>query len=167
MADFLYDATNSNGFILASALALASGSDLSALANGGAVTLSGGTSGVFTQSNFGSGITGYVALTTVTAGWTPTAGGVLVGWFAASPDGGSTFETIVATPSSTVPALPRPPDFTIPFDAVATGTGLVRFSQQIVLPPYQCKVIVQNLTGATTGTGNHTLKCGPIGIVRA
>jgi hypothetical protein len=167
MSNFLYDATNSNGFILSTPLALAATTDLSGITNGSAVTLTGGSSGVFKQSDTGSGISGYVMLKTVTTGWTPTAGGALFGWFAASPDAGTTFEIIKSTPSATVPALPRPPDFTIPFDAAATGTGLIRSSSLILIPAYQFKVIVQNLTGATTGAGNHTLQLCPVGVVRA
>lgn len=153
--DLLYD-TGTNGYI--ASLTLTAGTDLASLASGGAVTLTGGGSaGVSSQSNTGSGLLAEVVFKTVTAGFTPTAGGVIAIWWLKSDDGGSNYETTPATPSTTVPALPRPPDCIIPLDAAALGTSAIKFSNVCVPPPGTFKCLVQNLSGAAFGAGNYTL----------
>lgn len=153
--DLLYD-TGTNGFI--ATLTLTSGSDLASLASGGAVTLAGGgAAGVSSQANTGSGKRGYVMFKTVTAGFTPTGGGVISGWWLNSDDGGTTYESTPATPSATVPALARPPDFVIPLDAAALGTTAVKWSYPCKLPEGTFKVLVQNNSGAAFGAGNYSL----------
>lgn len=153
--DLLYD-TGTNGYI--ASLTLTAGADLASLASGGAVTLTGGgSSGVSSQSNTGSGLLAEVVFKTVTAGFTPTAGGVIAGWWLKSDDGGSNYETTPATPSTTVPALPRPPDFIIPLDAAALGTSAIKFSNVCVPPAGTFKCLVQNMSGAAFGAGNYTL----------
>ena len=153
--DLIYD-TGTNGYV--ATLTLTSGSDLASLASGGAVTLTGGGSaGVSSQSNTASGLQAEIVFKTVTASFTPTAGGCITGWWLKSYDGGTTYETTPATPSTTVPALPRPPDFIIPLDAVALGTSAVKFSNPCVPPPGTFKVLVQNNSGAAFGAGNYTL----------
>jgi len=99
----------------------------------------------------------------VRSGWTPTAGACITGWFLQSTDGGTTFEALVASPSTTVPAVARPPDFIIPFEAAALSAASVKFAMgPVPLPWGSCKVTVQNMTGATLGTGAHTIYCGPV-----
>jgi hypothetical protein len=153
----LHNTGTSNGSII-SPLTLTAGTDLASLASGSAVTLSGGTGGAFTQTDTGSAQTGIVYFQTVTAGFTPTAGGGISIWWLFSPDGGSTYETTPATPSTTVPALPRPPDCIIPLDAAALGTSAVKVSLPCKLPYGKFKVLVQNNAGAAFGAGNYTLK---------
>lgn len=156
-------AAGTNGFIV-TPFTVISSSEFSALTNGsGVVSANSGSSGKFTQSNFGNAQFGFFYLTVVTAGWTPTAGGCISGWYELYTDGATTLETLRATPSSTVAAFPRPPDFSIPLPAAAMSAGDVYFSQRVALPYAGCKVYVQNNTGATTGTGNHTITCCPIG----
>lgn len=153
--DLLYD-TGTNGYI--ASLTLTAGTDLASLASGGAVTLTGGgSSGVSSQSNTGSGLLAEVVFKTVTAGFTPTAGGCISGWWLKSDDGGSNYETTPATASTTVPALARPPDFLIPLDAAALGTTAIKFSTYCQPPPGTFKVLVQNNSGAAFGAGNYTL----------
>lgn len=153
--DLIYD-TGSNGYT--AALTLTAGTDLASLASGGAVTLTGGGSaGVSSQANTANGLLAEVVFKTVTAGFTPTAGGCISGWWLKSGDGGSTYETTPATASTTVPALPRPPDFIIPLDAAALGTSAVKFSTYCVPPPSTFKCLVQNNSGAAFGAGNYTL----------
>lgn len=153
--DLLYD-TGTNGFI--ATLTLTSGADLASLASGGAVTLTGGgAAGVSSQTNTGSGKRGYIVFKTVTAGFTPTAGGCISGWWLNSDDGGTTYESTPATPSTTVPALPRPPDFIIPLDVAALGTSAVKWSIPCTLPEGTFKVLVQNNSGAAFGAGNYTM----------
>ena len=154
----LHNTGSSNGSII-SPLTLTAGTDLASLASGSAVTLTGGgAAGVSSQTNTGSGQTGLVYFQTVTAGFTPTAGGNISIWWLFSPDGGSTYETTPATPSTTVPALPRPPDCIIPLDAAALGTSAVKVSLPCTLPYGTFKVLVQNNSGAAFGAGNYTLK---------
>src|SRR5215475_9415404 len=109
MAIFTYTTGASNGFYIAS-FAVSSAGDLNALANGSATTLAGGT--IYTQAAFSSAIWGYVTVKFAATAFTPTAGGYLAGWFAKSHDG-SIFESLNGTPSTTVQALPRNPDFII------------------------------------------------------
>lgn len=165
MADFLYD-VGTNGSILGSPLSLMGAADLNALGSGSAVTSS---ASALSQTSFGSGLMGYVYFTVVTTAFTPAvAGAALVGWWAFSGDGGSNFETVIATPSTTVPALSRPPDFTIAFDnGVSHTAGIIRPSQLIQLPAYSTKAIIQNNLGVALSAANHTLKCFPVAVVRA
>jgi hypothetical protein len=154
----LHNTGSSNGSIIAP-LTLTAGADLASLASGSAVTLTGGgAAGVSSQTNTGSGKTGLVYFQTVTAGFTPTAGGNISIWWLFSPDGGTTYETTPATASATVPALPRPPDCIIPLDAAALGTAAVKVSLPCNLPYGTFKAVVQNNSGAAFGAGNYTLK---------
>lgn len=162
----LLAATGTNGFI-ATPFALLNASDtgLNALASGGSVTsANGGTSGKFSQTNFGSAKKALIWLNVVTAGWTPTAGAVITGWFLHSTDGGTTFESLVSTPSTTVAALPRAPDFVIPAyqGGTALAAGNVLFSALVNLPYDTVKIVLQNNTGAAFGAGAHTVFCGPV-----
>lgn len=148
----------SNGSII-SPLTLTAGGDLNGLTSGSAATLTGGGSaGVSSQANIGSARKGIIYFQTVTAGFTPALGGNISIWFLFSPDGGSTYETTPATPSTTVPALPRAPDCIIPLDNAALGTSALKPSTLCPLPYGTFKVLVQNNAGANFGAGNYTLK---------
>lgn len=84
--------------------------------------------------------------------FTPSVNGFLAGWFLPSFDGGTTFETAISTPSATVSALPRAPDFTIALDNAAHAAGNVRYAQGrfiAPLPTVPFKTIVQNFSGVT------------------
>lgn len=159
--DFLLD-PGTNGFI-ASAFNLQT-TELNSLASGGAATSSvGGSSGVFSQTNFGNAIE---CLLSFTAGgaWTPTAGGVIAGWWLESTDGGTNFETLISTPSTTVPALSRPPDFIIPVyeGGAAWASTNFRFSQPSRAPYPSCKVVAQNLSGAALPAAGNIIKAYPV-----
>jgi hypothetical protein len=81
------------------------GGEASALTNGSAVTSSyWNNTGIITQTHIDSGTQGDLWFQSGGA-FTPGAGGFLAGWFLPSFDGGTTFETVVATPSSTVTAV--------------------------------------------------------------
>jgi hypothetical protein len=154
----LHNTGTSNGSVIAP-LTLTAGTDLASLASGSAVILTGGgSSGVSSQTNTGGAQTGIVYFQTVTAGFTPTAGAAISIWWLFSPDGGTTYETTPATASTTVAALPRPPDCIIPLDAAALGTSAVKVSLPCKLPYGTFKVLVQNNSGAAFGAGNYTLK---------
>lgn len=129
----------------------------------GARAISDGTAdtGLFTQSSFSNAIWGQAYFTTVTTGWTPTAGGVFACWWNYSYDAGTNFEVESrTTPSTTVPAVARPPDFLIPVytGGTAISAGDVFFATSpFLLPWIHAKLIVQNLTGANLAAQAHTL----------
>ena len=150
-------AAGTNGYV--SSLTTLMTTELNALASGGAATSSvGGSSGVFTQSSTSNGIWANVQFTAGGAS-TPTAGGYIAGWFLLSLDGNSTIETAISTPSTTVLALPRTPDFIIPFDAVALTAGNIKTANGLIRMPFgSYKLLVQNLTGAALSATGHTIK---------
>lgn len=134
--------------------------ELNALSNGSSATSSvGGSSGVFTQTNFSNCIWGEVALTAGGA-FTPTAGGYLAGWFLLSPDGGSSFEKVVSNTD-----LPRAPDFVIPLFASAYANTEISMASGIIrLPWWSTKLFVVNHCGAALSASGHLIKCGPVAI---
>lgn len=164
MATNFLEATGTNGF-LATPYNLLS-SELNSLASGAAVTSSvGGTSGVFSQSNTASGIFG--SLYFVSGGsFTPSTGAALVGWFLLSTDGGTTFETALSTPSTSVPALSRSPDFIIPLDNAAFAANNIRWcaGRFIQMPWESNKVIVQNMTGGSLPASGNLIKAATVAI---
>jgi hypothetical protein len=154
-ADFLLD-PGTSGFIATPFNLLST--ELNAIANAGTATSSvGGTSGVFTQTNFANAQWVLPYWTYGAAfGTAPTAGANLTGWWLMSPDGGTTFE---ATVSGT--ALPRPPDFIIPVYLNITSTGIL-FGPVCRAPWTSCKVLIQNNTGQTLPATGNLIKCGPV-----
>lgn len=125
--------------------------EASALANGGAVLSSyWNSNGIVRQSDMQQGL--QADLWFVAGGaLTPSVGGYLAGWFLPSFDGGSTFESDnIATPSSTVPALSRAPDFIVPLDNAAYAAGNIRYCQGRYIaapPPTSFKTKLQNMSG--------------------
>jgi hypothetical protein len=155
--DFLLDA-GASGF-KATPFNLMS-TELNALGSGSSATSSvGGTSGVFTQTNFVNCIWGEIAFTAGGA-FTPTTGGYLAGWFLLSPDGGTSFEKVVASTD-----LPRAPDFIIPFFASAYALNDISQASGIVkLPWWSTKLFVVNHAGVALSASGHLIKCGPVAI---
>jgi hypothetical protein len=160
------EAAGTNGFVSAPINLLST--ELNTLAGGSAAISSvGGASGVFTQTSFGN--CPWLSLYFTAGGaFTPVVGQCLYGWFALSPDG-TNFETQVATPSSTVLAISRSPDFIIPLDNAAFATGNIRWCQgRFIKAPWEsCKLIVQNVGGsspvALPSSGN-LIKAGGVAI---
>ena len=134
--------------------------ELNALASGAnAISSVGGTSGVFTQTNFGSGIFGVIHFVAGGA-FTVVAGGYIAGWFLYSPDSGSTFERVTAALD-----MPRSPDFVIPLATGATTTGDVFQSTGLVrLPWWSTKVYVGNRSGIALSASGHIIQCGPVAV---
>lgn len=125
----------------------------SALANGSAVVSSvSGSSGVFSPSTWGYGP--FLGIEFNSGGsFTPGNAGALLGWFLRSFDGGTTFETGIGTPSTTVPYLARSPDFIIPLIGSAHASGnRVGAIGLVPAPPVPFKVAVQNMAGAALPT---------------
>jgi len=155
-------AVANNGFFLPAAngilatIAAFASTSLNSLASGGAVT-----SAAFSQTDTTSAKEGYVWFVSGNPGITPAgAGANLAGWFITSMDGGTTYEDPDNTPSTTVPALSRAPDFVIPLDLVATGTaGKRKFaSGRVKLPSTFFKVVLQNNSGVALGSGATTVQ---------
>lgn len=160
--NFLEYSGGTNGFLTAPFNLMSS--ELNSLANNASATSSvGGTSGVFTQSSWGSGIWGVAHFVAGGAtGATPAAGGFIAGWFLYSPDGGSTFEK-----TSSGVDLPRPPDFIIPFMNVAVvANDVVQSSGLIRLPWWSTKVFVVNHLGtsASLASSNNLIKLGSVAV---
>jgi hypothetical protein len=160
------EAAGTSGFITAVLNLLSTEAGFGSLVNGGAVTSSvGGTAGVFSQSNIGNGIWGSLWFTSGGA-MTPVAGGFLAGWFLRSVDGGTTFEAAVATPSATVSALPRSPDFIIPLSNAAYAANNVTWCSSVFvkLPWESFKVVLQNLSGVTLPASGNKITVGPVAV---
>jgi hypothetical protein len=137
--------------------------ELNSLASGAAATSSvggGGSNGEFSQTDFASAPMLEIWFTAGGA-FTPSAGGALYGWFLKSPDGGTSFESIVATPSTTVQALSRSPDFVIPLDNAAYASGNIRFGGQVQAPAPTTKVVIQNMSGAALPASGNKVTAGP------
>lgn len=164
MSSNFLEAAGTNGFIATPFNLLST--ELNALGTGlSATSTVGGTSGVFNQVNNANGIWG--SLYFVSGGtFTPAVGAFLAGWFLRSPDGGSTFETATATASTTVQALSRSPDFTIPLDNAVFNSGNIRWCQGsfVMLPWESYSVILQNMSGGALPTSGNLIKVGPTAI---
>jgi len=160
MGDFLHSA-GTNG-IIGTKRAVTWATSLNGLASGArAISNTTADTGLFTQSSFSNAQYGMAYFTTVTTGWTPTAGGVFSCWWLPSYDAGTNFEVESrTTPSVTVPAVARPPDFIIPVytGGTAIAAGDVFFATGVIPLPYiHAKLIVQNMTGAALAATAHTL----------
>jgi hypothetical protein len=166
--DFQYDPGTSNGYTKAPFDLLSTETGLSALANGAAVTSSVGgaaSNGIFSQSDTGGAVLTEISMA-AGGSFTPNAGAYLLGWFLRSKDGGTTFETMAATPSSTVQALPRPADFSIPLDNAALASGNQKWAMGTPrLPSGSFKVVLQNMAGVTVNISHIT--CEPFKIQAA
>lgn len=164
MATNFLEAAGTNGF-LATPFNLLS-TELNSLASGAAATSSvGGTAGVFSQTNDANAIWGSLYFTAGGA-FTPAVGGYIAGWFLLSTDGGTTFEAAISTPSTTVAALSRSPDFIISLDNVAYASGNIRWCQgrRINLPWESYKVLFQNNSGVALPASGNLIKVGPVAI---
>lgn len=153
-ADFLLD-PGTSGFI-ATPFNLYS-TELNALGSGSTATSSvGGTSGVYTQTNFANAQKCFVFFESGGA-FTPTAGGNLTGWWILSDNGGTNFEFTVANT-----AMPRAPDFVIPLYASAYAAGGRSWSQVVRAPWPSCKIYIQNNSGAALPATGNLILAAPV-----
>jgi len=117
--------------------------------------------GIFKQTSFSNCQYGMAYFTVITASFTPTAGGGLSFWWSPSTDDGTTFEAVGnTTPSATVPAVARPPDFIIPLYVGATTLAVnsIWFAQGLIPLPYVAShLVLQNNSGVAFATGVHTV----------
>lgn len=116
--------------------------------------------GLFSQSSFSNCMFGFAEFSHITNTLAATVGGCLACWWLGSRDGGSTYEAeSTTTPSTTVPALPRAPDFIIPLyvGATAIPAGSLIQNPRIILPNNYAKLVVQNMSGAAFSAHAHTL----------
>jgi hypothetical protein len=161
MTDFLLD-PGTSGFIATPFNLMTT--ELNTLASGSAATSSvGGTSGVFSQTNFGSAIE--LEFWFLSGGaFTPTAGGTLACWWLKSTDGGTTFEALISTPSTSVPALGRPPDLLLPLyeGGAAWASNNIR-NGIIARAPYPfAKLVTQNFSGVSLPASGNIIKAAPV-----
>jgi hypothetical protein len=151
------DAAGVNGLIQAAFNLMTT--ELNTLGSGSAATSS--VAGPFSQTSWSNAIWGGIYFTSGGA-FTPTAGGYLAGWFLLSFDGGSTFESLISTPSTTVLAIGRAPDFVIPtYEGGAAWAGTnIRWQQgRFCKVPWEShKVVIQNLSGVALPASGNTLK---------
>jgi hypothetical protein len=137
------NAPGTNGFI--SAISDQQTTELNSLAAGAAAI----STNIFTQSTFNSAA--WLSLWFESGGtFTPTAGQCLYGWFLISPDG-TTFDSPVSTPSTTVFALSRAPDFIIALDNAAFSATNIRWCQgRFIKAPWESyKLMIQNIGSAS------------------
>jgi hypothetical protein len=155
-ADFLWD-NQSNGYSVAPFDLMTTETNLSAITNGTAITSTVfHSTGAASQADTGSAVLADLEVN-LNGSATPTAGGCLYIWFLRSKDGGSNYEAVKATASTTVPALPRPPDVIIPMAAAAHAAGDKVWATDVVLPPGTFKTIIQNMSGVTLNINHVTL----------
>jgi hypothetical protein len=139
-----------NGFLATQVLMT---TELNALADStSAVSSVNGTSGLFTQTNFGQGMLG-IASFTFGGAFTPAAGGYCNCYFLGSLDGGSTLEAAIANND-----IPRTPDFTftpIGANAYSSGQKIFANTNKILIPAWATKLLVMSHFLATLpATGN-------------
>jgi hypothetical protein len=133
--------------------------ELNALATTDTATSSvNGTSGVFTQTNYGNAEWAQIYFQSGGA-FTPTAGGYLAGWFLFSANG-TTFEITVANT-----ALTRTPDFIISLNAAAYASGNQSPASGLTrVPNWSNKVFIQNNAGVTLPSTGNLIVAGPVGF---
>lgn len=158
--NFLW-AAGTNGLIASAFNAMTT--EIESLTNGSVIISSvGGASGVFSSTQTGQALECEIMLSLGNPGVASalTAGACITGWFLKSLDGGTTFETTTVVP-------PRAPDFIIALPATTIGNTAPPFGATgpVPLPAVPFKVMIQNNTGQTLGSGATTvpyLKIGPI-----
>ncbi len=157
-------AAGTNGFIATPFNFLST--ELNALTSGASCVSSvGGTSGVFNQTSNAQSL--WDSIYFYSGGsFTPSAGAIIALWFLQSPDGGSTFEAAVSTPSTTVMALSRSPDAIISLDNAAFASGNMRWCNGLIVPATfsSFKVLAQNLTGGALPSTGNLIKAAPVTI---
>lgn len=156
------DYAGTNGFLTTPFNLLST--ELNALANGGSVVSSvGGTSGVFSQTNWASAIWTLSWFKAGGAfGGSPNAGSFLALWFLLSTDGGTSFEKTV-TSSTSVPPVPRAADITIPLVNAAYAANDLAFCDGFRKAPWVShKVCLWNLSGQTLPTSGSLVLAGPV-----
>jgi hypothetical protein len=160
--NFLEYSGGTNGFLTAPVTLMTT--ELNALGSGAAATSS--VAGPWTQATFSSGIilSGFMTGTTTI---TPTSGGNMSCWWLRSNDGGTTFESVVSTPSTTVAALGRSPDFIIPLyeGGAALGSTWLKWAMaEFIYPWVSTKLLVQNNSGVALAATGNVIKVGSVAI---
>ena len=158
-ADLTFE-PGTNGLVV-SPLSLFGATDLSGLTNGSCVT---STLSAFSQSSTqfsslspGGAIEADVDFQPAGA-FTPANYGVIGIWLSRSGDGGSTFESTLATCSTTQGPFNRPPDFVIPLVGVAVSSSSHIASTIGTIWPGSYKAVFWNNSGTAFSANNHVVK---------
>jgi len=157
MATNFLEAAGTSGFIATPFNLMTT--ELNALATANSATSSvGGSSGVFTQTNFANAI--WMIVEFISGGtFTPAAPNYIAGWFLFN-DATNGYET---TASNT--DLPRTPDFIIPLLTSAYASGnVVQSSGLVRVPWWSTKVFVNSHAGATLPATGNKLIAAPVAI---
>jgi hypothetical protein len=157
MATNFLEASGTNGFLTAPFNLMTT--ELNSLATATSATSSvGGTSGVFTQTNFANAIWCIVELV-LGGAVTPVSPNYLSGWFLFN-DGTNGYETTFSNTD-----MARPPDFIIPLVASAYASGNVAQSSGLVrIPWWSTKIFVNSHVGATLPASGNKLIAAPVAI---
>jgi hypothetical protein len=153
--DFLLD-PGTNGFI-ATPFNLMTTELNGLVTSDSALSSVGGTSGVFSQTNFVNGMLYEAWLLAGGTISTMTAGGTITGWWCKSTDGGTTFEKTVSNT-----AFPRSPDLVINLDAAYAASD-IRFGYISPCPWPSAKLFIMNLSGQTLPSSGNIIKAAPVG----
>lgn len=152
MATNFLATTGTNGFLTSAAVtALSSGTTtINGVTNASFVV----STAVFTQTDTAHGLLGYVQLT---AGSTmaPSSGGYIAGWWLYSDDGGATFESTNTA---------RNPDWTIPLPTSIASVNQKFPTALAGMPWTTFKVLIQNNSGATTGTSGNIISFQSVAV---
>lgn len=155
MTSTLVYSNDSSGYLVAP-FSVTSTSLLASMTSGGYAV----STASFNQSNTGGAIQGNVwFVNTSTSGVQQTAGANFAGWWVHS-DAAGNFEVY-----STVAGMPRAPDFIVPLPSTSTSlstSGFYAAQGQVILPPDNFKVFVQNNAGVTLGSTAGYFQIGPI-----
>lgn len=151
--------------LTASPVSLFAAADLNALGSGACVTstasaLTQTSSNSFNATSPGGAIQADLDLQPAGA-FTPTAGGIIGVWLLRSGDGGSTYESTLATCSTSQGPLNRAPDFVIPLAAVAVTNSSHVASTVGTLWPGTYKAVAWNNSGTALSANNHVIKMRP------
>ena len=153
MATSFLETAGTNGFIATPFNLLTT--ELNTLANGSSATSSvGGTSEVFTQTNYANAQKCQIYFTSGGA-FTPTGASYFQGWFLFSPDNGTSYETAAL--------ITRNPDFIIPLAGSAFASTNIALANGVTRVPWWTnKVYLTNNSGVSLPASGNTLKAGPV-----
>jgi hypothetical protein len=154
---FLWEPGASNSGLFAPPVTLMS-TELGSLASGAvAVSIVGGTSGVFSNADSAQVIWAPMMLTLGSTAGAINTGGNISCWFLQTVDG-TTFESVASAP-------PRAPDAVFPLPAIILSGPQSFLSQGLVrVPALRFKLLCQNNSGQTLNAAGNTVVLVPTAV---